>query len=119
MEKINNPKVEAFFASAEKVYHEHYRLLEKAREEMMVWAMIKDGNIDLLKRQSIDVLGLPLRAYSSLVTNGYTRIWQVCQKSEKEILALDGMGRGSVLAIRQALLEFGLGLSPNKRKTKP
>lgn len=50
-------------------------------------------------------------ATQALIVAGYTRLEQLTQVSEKELLALHGVGRAGVARLRDAMAEKGLSFA--------
>jgi carbon monoxide dehydrogenase subunit G len=61
--------------------------------------------------QPIEELNLPVRSYNSLRKQGVHTIGSLTARTEKELLAIDGLGPQSVREIRQKLADQGLALS--------
>lgn len=59
----------------------------------------------------IEELNLPVRSYNSLRKQGVATIGGLVSRSEKELLAIDGLGPQSVKEIRQRLADRGLQLA--------
>jgi NAD-dependent DNA ligase len=58
-------------------------------------------------------IGAP--ATGALIHAGYTRLEQLTKFSEKELLALHGVGPKAVRILREALAEKGLAFAPEKQ----
>ena len=66
------------------------------------------GSDPNLAQQPIDELNLPLRSFNSLRKQGVATIGGLTSRTEKELLAIDGLGPQSVREIRQKLADRGL-----------
>ena len=64
-----------------------------------------------LAREPIEELNLPVRSYNSLRKQGVHTIGALASRTEKELLAIDGLGPQSVKEIRQRLADRGFSLS--------
>ncbi len=64
-----------------------------------------------LAQQPIDELNLPVRSFNSLRKQGVATIGGLTSRTEKDLLAIDGLGPQSVKEIRQKLADRGLHLS--------
>ncbi len=64
-----------------------------------------------LAQEPIEELNLPVRSYNSLRKHGVPTIGALAARTEKELLAIDGLGPQSVKEIRQRLADRGFGLS--------
>ncbi len=64
-----------------------------------------------LAGEPIEELNLPVRSYNSLRKQGVHTIGALASRTEKELLAIDGLGPQSVKEIRQRLADRGLSLS--------
>ena len=64
-----------------------------------------------LAGEPIEELNLPVRSYNSLRRQGVHTIGALASRTEKELLAIDGLGPQSVREIRQRLADRGLSLS--------
>jgi len=65
----------------------------------------------VLAGEPIEELNLPVRSYNSLRKHGVHTIGALASRTEKELLAIDGLGPQSVKEIRQRLADRGLSLS--------
>lgn len=70
--------------------------------------MDSDRNEDLFRR--VDELELSVRSANCLQNNGIEYIWELCQKSEIEMLKTKNFGRKSLNEIKEILAELGLSL---------
>jgi carbon monoxide dehydrogenase subunit G len=61
-------------------------------------------------QQPIEELNLPVRSYNSLRREGVHTVGSLTARTEKELLAIDGLGPQSVREIRQRLADWGLAL---------
>jgi len=61
-------------------------------------------------QQPIEELNLPVRSYNSLRREGVHTVGSLTTRTEKELLAIDGLGPQSVREIRQRLADWGLAL---------
>lgn len=64
----------------------------------------------------ISALGAPARR--ALLNAGITTIKKLAACSEKEILALHGVGKSSIPKLKSALTEKGLDFRPDSKKPK-
>ena len=64
-----------------------------------------------LAQEPIEELNLPVRSYNSLRRQGVHTIGALASRTEKELLAIDGLGPQSVKEIRQKLADRGFSLS--------
>lgn len=62
-------------------------------------------------QQPIEELNLPVRSYNSLRREGVHTVGGLTARTEKDLLAIDGLGPQSVKEIRQRLADWGLSLS--------
>ena len=65
----------------------------------------------------IEQLNLPVRSYNSLRREGVHTVGALASRSEKDLLAIDGLGPQSVKEIKQKLADHGLAL--DSRVTEP
>jgi len=61
-------------------------------------------------QQPIEELNLPVRSYNSLRREGVHTVGGLTARTEKDLLAIDGLGPQSVKEIRQRLADWGLSL---------
>ena len=64
----------------------------------------------LAAQQPIEELNLPVRSYNSLRREGVHTVGSLTARTEKDLLAIDGLGPQSVREIRQRLADWGLAL---------
>jgi hypothetical protein len=62
-------------------------------------------------QQPIEELNLPVRSYNSLRREGVHTVGGLTVRTEKDLLAIEGLGPQSVKEIRQRLADWGLSLS--------
>lgn len=66
---------------------------------------------DLSFFTSIDDLGLSVRTYNSLCNGKIKYLYELCSKSEKELLSIKNFGRISLNEVRELLSSFNLSLN--------
>jgi carbon monoxide dehydrogenase subunit G len=69
--------------------------------------------------QPIEELNLPVRSYNSLRREGVHTIGGLTSRTEKDLLAIEGLGPQSVKEIRQRLADWGLSLSSPAAASAP
>ena len=69
-------------------------------------------------KQPIEELNLPVRSYNSLRREGVHTVGGLTARTEKDLLAIDGLGPQSVKEIRQRLADWGLNLSSLRRSQR-
>jgi uncharacterized protein len=70
-------------------------------------------------QQPIEELNLPVRSYNSLRREGVHTVGGLTARTEKDLLAIDGLGPQSVREIRQRLADWGLSLSSPAAASAP
>src|SRR6202451_4364795 len=60
----------------------------------------------------IEELGLPVRSFNSLRREGVHTVGGLAARTEKELLAIDGLGPQSIKEIKSRLADHGLTLTP-------
>jgi carbon monoxide dehydrogenase subunit G len=69
--------------------------------------------------QPIEELNLPVRSYNSLRREGVHTVGGLTARTEKDLLAIDGLGPQSVKEIRQRLADWGLSLGSPAAASAP
>jgi DNA-directed RNA polymerase subunit alpha len=97
----------------EKKYHSTLNeKVDDADEDFLIDDIDEDEKVELLKTR-IDTLDLPSRTENALSDASIRTLGGIVQKTEEELLALDGFGAKSLEEIKEVLNTFKLNLKDN------
>lgn len=120
LERDQSPEVLAFaerlIAEAERVRKEHSAAMAALRAEHRAEMEARqpkgqEWNEALYKH--IDELNLSVRSWKCLRKEDVVQLWQLVEKSEEDILKIEGLGRKSLCEVKELLAELGLSLGMN------
>lgn len=86
--------------------------LERIRRETETWERVASGDIEVLRKMPLEVLGLPLRPYRALLSKGYESVGKVIDLNRNQMLRIEDMGPKAVEDVVKCLVDFGVNLKP-------
>ncbi|HBB40694.1 MAG: DNA-directed RNA polymerase subunit alpha [Nitrospirae bacterium CG18_big_fil_WC_8_21_14_2_50_70_55] len=106
-----NPQDAVIYAAH--ILREHMAVFTSFGDEDVVVASVSEGEEESLRRKllrSVEELELSVRAYNCLKKAEIRTIFDLCQKSESEMLKTKNFGRRSLNEIKELLESIGLSL---------
>lgn len=100
---------EEAFCQASEIIIQHFSLfLEKIKKEISLPVSKKKGNTEESRKVKIEDLKISTRTFNALSQNNIKTVDGILKKSEKDLLALEGMGGKGVKEIKKVLKKLGL-----------